>query len=340
MSAGAPESSTSTKHEQPIVRSPIWFTDGNIVLQAQSVQFKFYQNLLAEYALFFKDAFEIPQPAHGADVVEGCLVVKLPESAEDVEYMLNFMLKPEPSRQTPSVANIISGLHIGQKYMIPALWNDAVARLRYEFPDRLEEYQERREIPVMPLPGYTRICVELGRASSQSLLRLVYAAQVVDLQTILPALCLQASEVCKEEDLTQVLVGGKALDSMSTHIRHCLLKGRTKTLAAKVRLIRDAFAEPQPPSQECANRDECREARRRMLNESLKTLERQETYALFYPWSERLLGSPNLAFCESCAEDTVRTLTEGQQEIWDSLPSFFKLPDWGQMEDFSVTEGE
>ena len=103
MSAGAPESSTSTKRRridsrgesnEPIVRSPIWFKDGNIVLRAQRVQFRFYQDLLATYSPFFRDAFEVPQPADGADAVEGCPVMRLQESAADVEYVLNFILEP------------------------------------------------------------------------------------------------------------------------------------------------------------------------------------------------------------------------------------------------------
>ncbi|KAL1677251.1 hypothetical protein EV122DRAFT_291290 [Schizophyllum commune] len=338
MSAGETESSTSAKRRRIDSNGECDepFKDGNIVLQAQRVHFRFYQGLLATYSPFFRDVFEVPQPADGADAVEGCPVMRLQESAADVEYMLNFILEPKSSKQTPSVANIIAGLKMGQKYLIGALWDDAVERLRYEFPDRLEEYQERRE--GREKRGYTRFRVEPGHADW--LLHLVDAARLVGLQTVLPALCYRASEDSRREDLTRGLCDDMTLESMSMHIHHVLLAGQTKTLATKVKLIRVAFAEPQPPSQECTDRDACRGARRRMFDDFLKTLEREKTYAMFYPWSERLLGSPNRKYCASCAEDTLRTVREEQEEIWESLPSFFGLPDWEELKDFSVSEGE
>ena len=79
---------------ESITRSEVWFDDGNIVLQAQRAHFRFYQGLLATYSPFFRDVFEVPQPADGADAVEGCPVMRLQESAADVEYMLNFILEP------------------------------------------------------------------------------------------------------------------------------------------------------------------------------------------------------------------------------------------------------
>ncbi|KAL1700926.1 hypothetical protein EV121DRAFT_213206 [Schizophyllum commune] len=345
MSAGAPESSTSTKRrridsrgesDEPIVRSPIWFKDGNIVLQAQRVQFRFYQGLLATYSPFFRDVFEVPQPADGADAVEGCPVMRLQESAADVEYVLNFILEPKSSKQTPSVANIIAGLKMGQKYLITALWDDALERLRYEFPDQLKEYQERRE--GREKRGYTRFRVEPGHRDW--LLHLVDASRLVSLQSVLPALCYRASEDSRREELTRGLFDDITLEGTTMHIHNVILAGQAKTLAAKVKLIRIAFSEPQPESQTCTDRDSCRAARRRMFDDFLKTLEREKTYAVFYPWSERLLGSPKRNFCGPCAEDTLRAVREEQEEIWESLPSFFGLPDWEELKDFSVTEGE
>ncbi|KAI5896285.1 uncharacterized protein SCHCODRAFT_02187853 [Schizophyllum commune H4-8] len=345
MSAGATESSSSTKRrrvdaedecDEPIVRSRVWFKDGNIVLQAQRVQFRFYQGLLATYSPFFRDVFEVPQPADGADAVEGCPVMRLQESAADVEYMLNFILEPKSSKQTPSVANVIAGLQMGQKYLIAALWDDAVERLRYEFPDRLEVYQERRE--GREKPGYTRFCVEPGRTFW--LAHLLDTARSVGLQTIMPALCFRVSEGSSIENLTQGLLDDITSDVMSMHTRNVLLGGRIKTLAAQVKLIRVAFSEPQPPSQECTDRNACREARRRMFDYLLETLEKERSYALFCPWSERLQVSPNLKCCVACAETILRTVKEERQVIWDSLPSFFGLPSWGELKDFSIAEGD
>ena len=81
---------------ESIIRSEVWFDDGNIVLQAENVQFKFYKGLLATYSPFFKDAFAIPQPQleQDSDTVDGCQIMRLPDTAADVEYMLSFLLEP------------------------------------------------------------------------------------------------------------------------------------------------------------------------------------------------------------------------------------------------------
>ena len=85
---------SGVRHVESTTRSDIWFDDGNIVLQSENVQFRFFQGILATYSPFFRDVFSIPQPAVGADVVEGCPVMRLPEKAADVNYMLSFILEP------------------------------------------------------------------------------------------------------------------------------------------------------------------------------------------------------------------------------------------------------
>ena len=96
MEAERPEKRQRTDEGSPdAVRSDIWFDDGNIVLQAENVQFRFFKGILAAYSPFFRDAFAIPQPMHNSEgTVEGCPVMKLPDSAADVEYMLSFILEP------------------------------------------------------------------------------------------------------------------------------------------------------------------------------------------------------------------------------------------------------
>ena len=88
-------SDTEDAQDEPPTRSKIWFDDGNIVLQAENVQFRFFKGILAAYSPFFRDAFAVPQPANNSeDTLEGCPVMKLPDSAADVEYMLSFILEP------------------------------------------------------------------------------------------------------------------------------------------------------------------------------------------------------------------------------------------------------
>lgn len=70
-------------------RSDIWFMDGNIVIQAEGVQFKVTRGVLAAQSSIFEDMFSIPQPPSEKEmVVEGCPVVHLSDSAADVNIVL------------------------------------------------------------------------------------------------------------------------------------------------------------------------------------------------------------------------------------------------------------
>ena len=78
------------------VRSDIWYEDGNIILQAEGVQFKVLKSILARSSSVFEDMFSIPQPpSSGADTIDGCAIVNLSDSAEELGYVLQALFTNE-----------------------------------------------------------------------------------------------------------------------------------------------------------------------------------------------------------------------------------------------------
>jgi len=72
------DASNAVPNSTELTRSPDhWFDDGSIILEAESTQFRVHRTMLARHSSIFRDMFEIPQPAHGEPVVEGCLMVHL-----------------------------------------------------------------------------------------------------------------------------------------------------------------------------------------------------------------------------------------------------------------------
>lgn len=61
----------------------LWFSDGNLIVQAETSLFRVYGAFLAARSSVFKDMLSFPQPAD-AEMVEGCPVVRLHDSADDV----------------------------------------------------------------------------------------------------------------------------------------------------------------------------------------------------------------------------------------------------------------
>lgn len=73
----------------PVKRSDIWLEDGNVVLQAEDTQFKVHRGLLARVSPIFADVFSVPQPAGGDLTVEGCPLLHLQDSAQDINHLLS-----------------------------------------------------------------------------------------------------------------------------------------------------------------------------------------------------------------------------------------------------------
>ena len=75
----------------------LWYDDGNIILQAERTQFKFYKGLLARHSQVFADMLAVvphnQEALHGASA-EGCPVVELTDAAQDVRFMLLWLLEP------------------------------------------------------------------------------------------------------------------------------------------------------------------------------------------------------------------------------------------------------
>lgn len=89
---GSPEE--STPYVRPVQRSDIWYDDGNIVLQAESYQFKVYRGVLAESSTVFKDMLSLPQPpSKETDLVEGCPVIHLSDTWRELRWMLRSILR-------------------------------------------------------------------------------------------------------------------------------------------------------------------------------------------------------------------------------------------------------
>ena len=69
------------------VRDEIWFSDGNVVLEAQGHVFKVYQGLLSHISEVFRDLFTVPQPS-GMEAFDGCPLVILMDHPEDLRHLL------------------------------------------------------------------------------------------------------------------------------------------------------------------------------------------------------------------------------------------------------------
>lgn len=78
----------------PFIRDQeFWIDDGTIILIARGIGFRVYRGLLAAQSPIFRDTFSCASPSKSAgESFDGCPVVHLADSPEDLKYLLRVIL--------------------------------------------------------------------------------------------------------------------------------------------------------------------------------------------------------------------------------------------------------
>jgi hypothetical protein len=75
---------------KPVRSSKVWYSDGNLVLQAEDMLFKVHRSILIQRSKVFSDMLAVTQPDNPLEqLVDGCEVVQLrDDSGDDMEEAL------------------------------------------------------------------------------------------------------------------------------------------------------------------------------------------------------------------------------------------------------------
>ncbi|KAJ7449095.1 hypothetical protein B0H11DRAFT_2079552 [Mycena galericulata] len=124
----------------PMVRSTIWMLYGDIILQAESTQFRVNRDVLALQSSVFADMLAVPQPPN-EPTVEGCPIVQVSDSAKDWELLLGVLYDPFPPKCKRPFPVLAAMLRLGRKYDIRKAKDDALERIHSEFPNDFKEWE-------------------------------------------------------------------------------------------------------------------------------------------------------------------------------------------------------
>jgi len=96
-----------------VTRSELWLADGNLVIQAESTQFRVHRSILSMHSNILNDCFGIPQPEE-QETVEGCPIIHVSDSAADMKCILSLLYKDHQCVIYPSV----SFFHLESLYLV------------------------------------------------------------------------------------------------------------------------------------------------------------------------------------------------------------------------------
>ncbi|KAJ6599459.1 hypothetical protein B0H10DRAFT_722708 [Mycena sp. CBHHK59/15] len=165
-----------------LIRSDLWFCDGNIVIIAGSVAFKVHRGQLRRHSEVFDDLFNIPQPKD-QDLFDGCPWVEVYDCPSDVLYFLKALydglyFKTPGANDFPAVAAV---LRLSTKYLVEHLRQRCMTRLTLDWPSTLSGWDLREQAATDSIGHYA------PRTSCPHPILVVDLALDLGLHTLLPA---------------------------------------------------------------------------------------------------------------------------------------------------------
>ncbi|KAF7340554.1 hypothetical protein MSAN_02126900 [Mycena sanguinolenta] len=285
-----------------VIRSKVWYSDGSVVLQAETTQFRVHASILSAASAVFKDMFQIAQAPSNADSqVEGCPLVQLyDDTAQDVELVLGTLYdRTFYKEQEKPFALVAAMLRLGQKYEFDQLREDAVSRLERRFPTTLPLFRAGADLSgIAEYPGLVYDAINLARTAG--------------LPSILPAALYAA---CTSS--------GK-LAEIQKNILHGLPRADGKLV--------------QLTSEDKAL---CILATTAMLETQcgVKTpyFQHRECIAAFdnismFPSVLRIGSAVPARMCKHCTAAAQTSMIAVEQQLWDRLPELFGLQPWKEIQ--------
>ncbi|KAF7979802.1 hypothetical protein HWV62_40858 [Athelia sp. TMB] len=292
-----------------------WFEDGTIIIHAQSTRFKVYRGMLADKSAVFADMLSRPTPssAETDDLFTECPIIRLSDSAEDWEHMLDAVFNRRytfTADGTPLPCTIVcSLLRLAHKYQFAEILEEIMERLSHSFPSTLEDWDAAdRTWLIATNPA--------SRADECALLAI---ARDLGLHPILPALLYQcvATGDCPIEPLLQ----SERLGHANAHA--CILGyRRIVALQARTTLV---WATNDAIYIGCSAWPSCFSARQKIPRPAL--CGGMPLVHLLETWNDQWAGD----MCRACKEIAKVAHESGRREGWRQLPHLFGLPPWEEL---------
>ncbi|KAF5340566.1 hypothetical protein D9611_007303 [Ephemerocybe angulata] len=301
----------------------VWFDDGNVVLQAEDIQFKVHKSVLAKHSSVFADLFDMPH-ANDEPKVDGCPIVELHDSAEDIKHMSlrlygldSWKTRDRTARGDLPMALVRAIIRMGRKYDIEHIRDEGLELLKKAFPTELSGWENITQSP-HKFECQTRIC----RCVFELALEAIKLAHESDIKTILPACYLV---ICCYRD-------GKHTHMIPAEVRALCAFGGEEILDGRNSTVYSWLAD-LGETEKCTNSPRCLRLGREFMKD---VWQYPSLLTTFWDWRyiALLYGHRMDDLCVPCLRGAERSHQEKRREVWGKLPGYFGLPGWGELKDF------
>ncbi|KZP18355.1 hypothetical protein FIBSPDRAFT_791982 [Athelia psychrophila] len=307
-------------------RSDPWFSDGNIVLEAEGIHFKVYQGILAANSSIFKDLFSFGQ-GDAEHIVEKCHVVQLSDKAEDLRIVLHSLHDctrydhAATDKKIP-LSVLIAYLRLGRKYDIAHLSEIAMSKLALECPTTLEARQHIIESSSINWPRF--IDIDCTRRHHFLLVNLIREHNILQYLPYALYICATPDPNDSFEEAPWSLFSPNPESNsderyLSTADHHACTRGQ-KILG---QLLINRTISWIESCDTCAEQ-QCLSFKNVLQPRYLSPI---KIGYLFHTWDttwENML-------CPGCVDLCKNINDQGAQDAWNRLPSIFGLPSWEEL---------
>jgi len=297
-----------------------WYADGNIILIAKNHAFKVYCGILSQHSKVFRGLLSLPQP-ESAERMDGCPIIHLIDSPDDVRYMLRYLLDYKKHFLVTKQITFVAAaalIRLGHKYQFEALQEEGTALLKSHFPDRYGMWfaTQRRGVSFQDQPW---LCDAMAA---------VNLAHLIGEDSVLPT----ALYACCQLDTSTLITGTAYADGvverLSSEDLVACLDGRMelqRVLAACLRYI-CTREDPNDEIDRTCDRQTC-------LQDVTKVLENQARERRWVDTDAHWICNGMLDVgecytmncCEGCLEVLQAKGDRAFMSIWNKLPGMFRL---------------
>ncbi|KAG7444120.1 uncharacterized protein BT62DRAFT_934292 [Guyanagaster necrorhizus] len=310
-----------SKKDFPEKDGALWLDDGNIVLiSAQGVGFRVHLSVLSMNVVGFRDMFGA---VDHSDEKEKYTTRTLKDSTQDLRHFLHALYTRTyfyPGKPT-HYDTLESMLRMSTKYHAKQLRHELIEHLIMIYPSEMMVLEKYKDLRIPSDDTHSLRAITMARECD---VPMILPTAFYWASTISPAQLIRLQPKLKSKDLAEILVGREKIAQAVYKAMWCWLsetrhgcKGDRKCRARRLSVLRDTNQfQGAPPSF--------------FLNKILPETPDEESSD-----SESDEEDEEGKFCEHCLQQwyTPKKMRKDYQDIWDSLPSYFTLPSWDDLDD-------